>query len=73
MSTIYLYKDSPEYATPERTAPTSDVTLQDINDKIAELTQLCQSNTNRILRLDNLLRSTICLFQSLHSYTDAND
>ena len=64
MPTIYLSKDLIEYTTPQ------DITLQDINDKIDELTQLCQSNTNRILRVDNLLRSTICL---LHSLTDAND
>lgn len=68
MPTIYLSKDLIEYATPECTTP--DVTLSDINTKIDELTQLCKSNTNRILRLDNLLRSTICL---LHSYTNAND
>lgn len=68
MPTIYLSKDLIEYATPE--APSSDITLTDINTKIDKLTQLCKSNTNRILRLDNLLRSTICL---LHSYTDAND
>ena len=66
MPTIYLSKDLIEYATPN----TPDVTLSDINTKIDELTQLCKSNTNRILRLDNLLRSTICL---LHSYTNAND
>lgn len=68
MPTIYLSKDLIEYATPEmHTASEPEITIDDINTKLDELTSLCQSNTNRILRVDNLLRNVICL---LHSDTE---
>lgn len=65
MSTIYFSKDPIEYAIPEmHTTYEPEITIDDINIKLDELTSLCQSNTNRILRVDNLLRSVICLLQS---------
>ena len=65
MPTICLSKDLIEYATPEmHTTYEPEITLDDINTKLDELTSLCKSNTNRILRVDNLLRNVICLLQS---------
>lgn len=69
MSTIYLSKDLIEYATPEmHTTYEPEITIDDINTKLDDLTALCQSNTNRILRVDNLLRNVICML-----YPDTED